>query len=107
MEYTKEELKKLSLFEVKLICKGYNLNRSGTKTVLINSIISYLKPIPIVINIPTEYKLPKGKKIIGLKIEESDKRIQLGKLREKRKIKELYYSMGAHYYLVDKDFEFI
>jgi len=107
MEYTKESLKKLSLFEVKLICKDYHLNRTGTKTILINSIMSRLKPLPITVNIPTEYKIPKGKKIVGLKIEESDKRIQIGKLREKQKVKELYYSMGAHYYLVDKDFGFI
>tara|TARA_R110000803_G_scaffold90401_3_gene157721 strand:- start:5289 stop:5612 length:324 start_codon:yes stop_codon:yes gene_type:complete len=107
MEHTKEELKKLSLFEIKLICKRYNLKRTGTKSILINSILSYLKPNPVVINIPTEYKLPKDKKIIGLKLDEPNKRTQLGKLREKQIIKELYYSMGVNYYLVDKDFEFI
>ena len=38
---------------------------------------------------------------------ESDKRQQIGKLREKNKVKDLYYSMGVHYYEVDKDFNFI
>ena len=40
-------------------------------------------------------------------ISENEKRIQIGKLREKNNVKELYYSMGVHYYEVDKDFNFI
>lgn len=107
MSHTKEELNKLSLVEIKLLCKQYRLARSGTKAKLIKSILDLEKPVPITINIPTEYKPPKGKKVIGLKLDEQDKRVQLGKLREKNKVTDLYYSMGVHYYLVDKDFQFI
>ena len=107
MEHTKENLKKISLVEIKLICKEYGLHRSGTKTSLINSIVDFNKPTPVTVNLPTEYKSPKGKKVVGLMISENEKRIQIGKLREKNNVKELYYSMCVHYYEVDKDFNFI
>ena len=45
MEYTKENLKELSLVEIKQICKRYGLRRTGSKTVLINSIVKYLVTI--------------------------------------------------------------
>lgn len=107
MEHTRENLKKLSLVEIKLICKEYSLPRTGTKTVLINSIVDFNKPIPVTINLPTEYKSPKGQKVIGLMMGDNEKRVQLGKFREKNNVRELYYSMGVHYYEVDKDFNFI
>lgn len=107
MEHTRENLNKLSLVEIKLICKEYNLHRTGTKSVLIKRILDFTKPIPITINIPTEYKPPKGQKVIGVLLTDSEKHKQIGKLREKNKVKDLYYSMGAHYYLVDKEFQFV
>lgn len=107
MSHTKEELNKLSLVEIKLLCKQYRLKRTGTKTQLIKSILDSEKEDPIVVSIPKEYKPPKGKKVIGLKMDEKDKRFQLGKEREKNRVQTLYYSMGVHYYLVDKDFEFV
>jgi hypothetical protein len=107
MEHTRENLKKLSLVEIKLICKEYSLHRTGTKTKLINSILDFIKPVPVTVSLPTEYKPPKGKKVIGIMMGESDKRKQIGKLREKNKVKDLYYSMSVHYYEVDKDFNFI
>lgn len=107
MTYTKEELNKLSLVELKLICKEYRLHRTGTKSNLIKSILDSEKEDPIIVSIPKEYKPPKGKKVIGLKIDEKEKRFQLGREREKNKVQTLYYSMGVHYYLVDNDFEFV
>jgi len=107
MEYTREELNKLSLVEIKLLCKELHLERTGTKAKLIKSIVDFMKPEPEIISIPKEYKPPTGKKIIGLKMSEHDKRVQIGKLREKGKVQDLYYSMNAHYYLVDKEFQFI
>lgn len=107
MSHTKEELKKLSLVEIKLLCKEYRLGRTGTKTQLINSILDLEKPSPEIVSLPKDFKPPKGKKVIGLKLSEHDKRVQLGKLREKNKVVDLYYSMGCHYYLVDKDFNFV
>jgi hypothetical protein len=107
MSHTREELNKLSLVELKLLCKEYQLARTGTKSQLIKSILDLEKPVPITVHIPTEYKPPQGKKVIGLKIDEKEKRIQLGKEREKGKVQTLYYSMGVHYYLVEKDFQFV
>jgi len=107
MAYTREELNKLSLVELKIICKEYNLHRSGTKSTLIKSILDLEKPEPVKVHIPTEYKPPKDKKVIGLKIDEKEKRIQLSKEREKGRVLDLYYSMGVHYYLVSKDFNFV
>jgi len=106
MDYTKENLKNLSLVELKLICKELGLGITGTKARLINSINNLVKPQPEIISIPKDFKPPKGKKVIGLKISEHEKRVQLGKLREKGKVQDLYYAMGAHYYLVDKEFQF-
>lgn len=107
MEHNREDLKKLSLVELKILCKQYGLHRTGTKTQLIKKILDLTKPEPIVVNSYSHYKLPPDKKIIGLKIDESEKRVQLGKIREKGKVKDLCYSMGVHYYIVDKDFQFI
>ena len=45
MEHTRENLNKLSLVEIKLICKEYNLHRTGTKSVLIKRILDFIKPI--------------------------------------------------------------
>jgi len=106
MEYTKEELNKLSLVEIKLLCKELRLERSGTKAKLIKSIVELMKPEPEIVSIPKEFKPPTGKKVIGLKMSEHEKRVQLGKLREKGKVQNLYYAMGTHYYLVDKEFQF-
>jgi len=106
MEYTKENLKNLSLVELKLICKELHINRSGTKTQLINSIVELMKPSPKIVSIPKEYKPPKDKKVVGIKMNENEKQVQIGKLKEKGLTRFLYYSMGTNYYLVDKEFQF-
>lgn len=107
MEYTKEDLKKLSLVELKLVCKDLHIGITGTKSQLIKSIVDLMKPEPEIVSIPKDYKPPKGKKVIGLKMSEHEKLVQLGKLREKGKVQDLYYATGAHYYLVDKEFQFV
>ena len=107
MSHTKEELNKLSLVELKLLCKEYRIASSGTKAKLIKSILDIEKPVPVTVNTSTEYKPPKDKKIIGLKSTDHNKRLQIGRLREKNDVIDLYYSMGVHYYLVNKDFEFV
>jgi len=107
MDYTKENLNNLSLVELKLLCKELNISRTGTKKQLIKLIIDIVKPEPEVISIPKDYKPPKGKKIVTIKLSERDKQIQLGKFREKENVKNLYYSMGVYYYLVDEEFNFL
>ena len=93
MEHTRENLKNLSLVEIKLICKEYFLNRTGTKTKLINSILDFNKPTRVTVDLPTAYKPPTGTKVIGIMMGESSKRVQIGKLREKNNVKELYLSL--------------
>ena len=83
MEYTKENLKGLSLVEIKQICKRYGLRRTGSKTVLINSIVKYTTEPEVTVSLPTEYK------------------------PSPNKAKLLYYSMGVHYYEIDKEFKFM
>jgi len=107
MEYTKENLKELSLVEIKQICKRYGLRRTGSKTVLINSIVKYTTEPEVTVSLPTEYKPSPGKKVVGVIMGDHEKSVQLGKLREKNKVKTLYYSMGVHYYEVDKEFKFM
>lgn len=107
MTYTKEQLNKLSLVEIKQICKKYFLTLSGTKSELINNILDSQTPEPEVLSLPKEYKAPQGKKVIGVKMSEQNKQIQIGRLREKNMVLGLYYAMGSHYYLVDKDFNFV
>ena len=62
MEYNRENLNKLSLVELKVICKNLRLKLTGTKAQLIKSIIDLMKPQPEVVSIPKDFKTPRGKK---------------------------------------------
>ena len=95
------------MVEIKQICKRYGLRRTGSKTVLINSIVKYTTEPEVTVSLPTEYKPSPGKKVVGVIMGDHEKSVQLGKLREKNKVKTLYYSMGVHYYEVDKEFKFM
>lgn len=107
MEVKREDLKGKSLQELKIIAKSYGLRYGGTKAKIIKDIIDHTKPIPIIVHSHPSSLSGPGNKIIGLKIDEGEKRVQLGKEREKGRVKLLYYSMGVHYYEVKKEFEFI
>jgi hypothetical protein len=107
MEVSKEDLKGKSLQELKILAKSYGLKYGGTKTQIIKSIVDHTKPDVIVVHSHPSSLASHGYKIIGLKLDEHDKRVQVGKERDKGKVKLLYYSMGVHYYEVRKDFEFI
>ncbi len=107
MEITKENLKKLSLQELKILAKSYKLLIGGTKTQIIKRLLDHTRPEPVVVHSHPSSLSGPGNKIIGLKIDEGEKRVQLGKEREKGRVKLLYYSMGVHYYEVKKEFEFI
>lgn len=101
MEYTKEKLNKLSLVELKHICKGHNLPITGTKSNLIKLILDLYKPEVTSIN---EHKgLYNGKKIIGIKLIDKEGLTSMGKMVEKGKSKFTYYSMGVTYFSVEKD----
>lgn len=104
---TIEELKKLSLQELKIMCSDYSLSRAGTRSELIKRIWEFIKPEPITLNRHQDINTPKGRKIIGIKLDETEKQKQIGLQREKGNVVTLYYSMGVNYYEVNKDFQFL
>ena len=107
MEIKREDLKKQSLQELKILAKSYGLQYGGTKTQIIKRIVDHNKPIEVVVHShPTSFS-PSNKKVIGTKIEEGDKRRQIGQQVDKGNAQLLYYSMGVHYYEVDKEFEYL
>lgn len=107
MEVKREDLKKQSLQELKILAKSYGLQYGGSKTQIIKRIVDHTKPVIIVVHShPASVSLT-DKKIIGTKMEEGDKRRQIGQQIDKGNAQLLYYSMGVHYYEVDKDFEYL
>ena len=107
MEITKDNLKKLSLQELKILAKSYKLLIGGTKAQIIKRLVDHTKPEPVVVHSHPASLSPSGKKIVGAKTTEGDKLRQLGQQVEKKRAFKLYYSMGVHYFEVDKEFEFI
>jgi len=108
MEVTsKDQLKKLSLQELKIISKGMGLGVSGTKTQLINNIWDFSKPQPILVNTHNESLTVPGRKMVGIKKGENEKLKQVGSQVEKKLAKFIYYSMDVYYYEVNKEFNFV
>jgi hypothetical protein len=107
MEITKDNLKKLSLQELKILAKSYKLLIGGTKTQIIKRLFDHTRPEPVVVHSHPASLSPLGRKIVGAKTTEGDKLRQLGQQVEKKYAFKLYYSMGVHYFEVDKEFEFI
>jgi hypothetical protein len=107
MEITKDNLKKLSLQELKILAKSYKLLIGGTKTQIIKRLLDHTRPEPVVVHSHPASLSPLGRKIVGAKTTEGDKLRQLGQQVEKKYAFKLYYSMGVHYFEVDKEFEFI
>jgi len=107
MEITKENLKKLSLQELKILAKSYKLLIGGTKTQIIKRLLDHTRPEPVVVHSHPASLSPLGRKIVGAKTTEGDKLRQLGQQVEKKHAFKLYYSMRVHYFEVDKEFEFI
>jgi hypothetical protein len=107
MEITKDNLKKLSLQELKILAKSYKLLIGGTKTQIIKRLLDHTRPEPVVVHSHPASLSPLGRKIVGAKTTEGDKLRQLGQQVEKKHAFKLYYSMGVHYFEVDKEFEFI
>lgn len=102
MIHTKEQLKETSLVELKILCKKYGLSITGTKGTLITRILTAEKPDKPVFNKHNNNETPQGKKIIGIEISDTEKYVEMGKLVESRKAELFYYSMGVHYYIVNK-----
>jgi len=108
MEVTsKDQLKKLSLQELKIMSKEMGLGISGSKKDLTTRIWEFIKPLPIVVNNHPDSLTPPNKKIIGIKKGENEKLKQVGSQVEKKLAKFVYYSMDVYYYEVNKEFNFV
>lgn len=96
-----EKLETLDLPEIKSLCKKYGISVVGDKKSLIKNLKYFLDPVVETLNSHPGRKLPDGKKIVGVKINEKDK----VNLILKNKGTFLYYSFGYHYYIVSKQLE--
>ena len=90
------ELEKMDLTEIKSLCKKYGVGVVGDKKDLIKKLKYFLDPIEDVLNTHPGRKLPKDKKIVGVKVTKQDD--INGILKKKGQF--LYYSLGYNYYLV-------
>jgi len=91
-----EDLNKLELPEIKLLCKQYDISPVGDKKSLIKKLKYYLDPVEDVLNTHPARKLPKNKKIVGVKVNDQESTNNV--LRKKGQF--LYYSLGYQYYMV-------
>jgi hypothetical protein len=93
-----ENLDILDLQEIKSLCKKYGVGTVGDKKTLIKKLKYYLDPIQDTLNTHTGRKIPKGKEIVGVKVDSTQNINSV----LKRKGQFLYYSLGHNYYLADK-----
>lgn len=91
-----EDINKLELPEIKILCKQYGIGTIGDKKSLIKKLRHFLDPIEDVLNTHPGRKLTNDKKIVGVKVDkQEDINVVL-----KKKGKFLYYSLGYQYYMV-------
>ena len=91
-----EDLNKLELPEIKSLCKQYGISVVGDKKTLVKKLKYYLEPVEDVLNTHPGRKLPKDKKIVGVKVDNQENINNV--LRKKGQF--LYYSLGHQYYMV-------
>ena len=91
-----EDLNKLELPEIKSLCKQYGIGTVGDKKSLIKKLKYFLDPVEDVLNTHPGRKIPKGKKIVGVKV---TKQVDINSVL-KNKGQFLYYSLGYQYYMV-------
>ena len=93
-----EDLNKLELPEIKSLCKQYGIGAVGDKKTLIKKLKYFLDPVEDVLNTHPGRKLPKDKKIVGVKVTKQE---DINSVL-KKKGQFLYYSLGYQYYLVSE-----
>jgi hypothetical protein len=91
-----EDLTKLELPEIKILCKQHGISIVGDEKSLIKKLKYFLDPVVGTLNNHTGRKLNKNQKIVGCKIEEKEKINEI--LKQKGQF--LYYSIDYNYYLV-------
>ena len=91
----KNQLEKLSLVELKNLCKKEGLNFDKSREELIFALDEYFKPMKVKSE-PTK-KTPKLK-IKAVKLEDSEQLTEMGKLVEKKLAHKLYYANDNIYF---------
>jgi hypothetical protein len=92
----KSELEKLSLIELKNLCKKEGLNFDKSKDELIFALDEYFKPMRIK---PTTTTTKSVKyKTKAIKLEDSQALTEMGKLVEKKLARRTYYANGNIYF---------
>jgi hypothetical protein len=91
-----EDLTKLELPEIKILCKQYGIGVVGDKKSLIKKLKYYLDPVVGTLNTHPGRKLNANQKIVGITISDKEKRNEI----IKNKGQFLYYSLGYQYYMV-------
>ena len=107
MSYSKTDLDKKTVIELRYICKKHKLPLSSKKSDLIKNILEHFTVPEPIINTNKTLKVVGGKKIVGVKITDKSKLIEISKQLTNNGNKILYYSMGVVYYLVDEQFNFV
>jgi len=107
MSYSKTDLDKKTVIELRYICKKHKLPLSSKKADLIKNILDHFTVPEPVISTNKTLKVDSGKKIVGVKITDKYKLIEISKQLGNNGNKILYYSIGVIYYLVDEQFNFV
>jgi hypothetical protein len=96
-KYSKEELSKKSLVEIKIIAKELRIPINGSKSQMISLILDSFKPIVSSLN--THNSMGKNANTIyGIKMTDKEKLINNSKKVEEKKCKFFYYSLGYFYF---------
>jgi len=91
----KSQLEKLSLVELKNLCKKEGLNFDKSREELIFVLDEYFKPMKV--KVESSKKTPKLK-IKAVKLEDSVQLAEMGKLVEKKLAHRLYYANDNIYF---------
>ena len=91
----KSELEKLSLIELKNLCKKEGLNFDKTREQLIFALDEYFKPMRIK---PSTMSKSVKYKTKAIKLEDSQALNEMGKLVEKKLARRMYYANGNIYF---------
>ena len=91
----KSEIEKLSLVELKNICKKEGLNFNKSREELIFALNEYFEPMRV--KPEPQRKLPKLK-IKGVKLSDSEQLHEMSKLVEKKLAHRIYYANDSIYF---------
>lgn len=94
----KSDIEKLSLIELKNLCKNEGLNFDKSKDELIFALDEYYKPMKVI----TKQSKPVKYKTKAIKLEDSQALNEMGKLVEKKLAVRTYYANGnIHFEIKD------